>query len=410
VLDLKIAPKKFAFIQKISILLYILSKTKTMDTYTVKPGDNLGKIALKVFGDANKWREVADLNGIADPSKIRVGQVLNLLPKTTTTGIAPSPPSPNPVAPAAVIKPVTGEAEITITNKTVFYRFKNTTDKIELGKLFRLGISRIGSFNTEKFIENNAVLLSNLNLSTSEINTLLATSQNEGNLDSINTWDNSYLSWGMFQWTMGDFGNAGELPALLKLIKAKQPAAFKTFFGDFGIDIAPATNDVSGFITLNNVLQNTDARKTAFRNNNWALRFALAGKEPAVCAVQVLHAINRFNRFYFVKDADFGGFSINDMLSSEYAASLLLDQHVNRPGHVKKVVTAALSQSGITAKQMANGTDADELKVINKYIAIRRATSMTNSDTRAKVVQHFLNKGLIKATKKSFVSNRGLRQ
>jgi hypothetical protein len=237
----------------------------------------------------------------------------------------------------------------------------------------------------------------------------LATSQNEGNLDSINTWDNSYLSWGMFQWTMGQLTDAGELPALLKLIKEKQPAAFKTYFGDFGIDIAPATSDVTGFITLNNVVQNTDARKTAFRNNNWALRFALAGKEPTICAAQVLHAINRFNRFYFVPDAGFGGLSINDMLSSEYAASLLLDQHVNRPGNVKAVVTAALSQSGITPQQLASGTDADELKVINKYLVIRKTTSMTNSDTRAKVVKNFLDKGLIKATKKSFVSNRGLR-
>ena len=378
-----------------------------MNTYTVKPGDSLAKIASKLFGDANKWRELAELNGIADPSKIKVGQVLKLMPTTTTTGIAPSP---NPVTPAPVAKPVTAEAEITISGKTVFYRFRNTTDKIFLGSLFKKGISRIGSFNTEKFIENNAALLSTLNLSTSEINTLLATSQNEGNLDSINTWDNSYLSWGMFQWTMGPLGDAGELPALLKLIKAKQPAVFKTFFGDFGIDIAPATNDVTGFITLNNVVQNTDARKTAFRNNNWALRFALAGKEPAICAVQVLQAINRFNRFYFVKDADFGGLSINDMLSSEYAASLLIDQHVNRPGHVKSVVAQAISQSGITPQQIANGTDADELKVINKYLAIRRTTSMTNSDTRAKVVKNFLDKGLISAKRKSFVSNRGLRQ
>ena len=156
-------------------------------------------------------------------------------------------------------------------------------------------------------------------------------------------------------------------------------------------------------------MQNTDTRKTAFRNNNWALRFALAGKEPAICAVQVLHAINRFNRFYFVKDADFGGLSINDMLSSEYAASLLLDQHVNRPGHVKSTVAKALSQAGITPQQMAKGTDADELKVINKYLAIRSTTSMTNSDTRAKVVKNFLDKGLISGKKKSFVSNRGLR-
>jgi LysM repeat protein len=384
-----------------------------MNTYTVKPGDSLTKIAIKIFGDANKWREIADLNNIADASKIKVGQVLNLMPKINTPAVSPAPAVSNPVISAPVAKPVTGDAEITISGKSVFYRFSNTTEKIFLGSLFKKGISRIGSFNTEHFINYNAPLLASLNLSSSEINTLLATSQNEGNLDSINTWDACYLSWGMFQWTMGQLTEAGELPALLKLIKTKQPALFKTFFGDFGIDIAAGTGDVTGFITLNNVVQNTDARKTAFRNNNWALRFALAGKEPAICAVQVLHAINRFNRFYFVKDADFGGLSINDMLSSEYAASLLLDQHVNRPGHVKAVVAAALSQANFTPQQIANGTDADELKVINKYLAIRKTfgkSPMTNSDTRAKVVQHFLDKGLIKATKKSFVSNRGLRQ
>jgi LysM repeat protein len=387
-----------------------------MNTYTVKPGDSLGKIAMKVFGDANKWREIADLNSIADPSKIKVGQVLNLMPKIATPAVTPAPNTPAPASnnpvPATVAKPIAADAEITISGKSVFYRFSNTTEKIFLGTLFKKGISRTGSFNTEHFINDNAALLATLKLSSSEINTLLATSQNEGNLDSINTWDACYLSWGMFQWTMGQLTDAGELPALLKLIKEKQPAAFKTYFGDFGIDIAPATGDVTGFITLSNVLQNTDARKMAFRNNNWALRFALAGKEPAICAVQVLHAINRFNRFYFVKDADFGGLSINDMLSSEYAASLLLDQHVNRPGHVKAVVTAALNQTGTTAQQLAGGTDADELKVINKYLSIRKTfgkSPMTNSDTRAKVVKHFLDKGLIKATKKSFVSNRSLR-
>lgn len=273
-----------------------------METYTVKPGDSLAKIAMKIAGNANKWRELADLNGIADPSKIRVGQMLRLIPKPITTGIALSP---TPATPAPVAKHLTGDAEITTLGNLVFYRFKNTTDKIKLGRLFKLGISRIGDFNTEKFIQNNTALLSGFNLSSSEINTLMATSQNEGNLDSINTWDNCYLSWGMFQWTLGPLGEAGELPALLKLIKEKQPAAFKNFFGDFGIDIAPSTGNITGFITLNNVAQNTDARKNAFRNNNWSLRFALAGKNPAICAVQVLHAINRFNRFYFVEDVDF---------------------------------------------------------------------------------------------------------
>lgn len=387
-----------------------------MNTYTVKPGDNLTKIAIKIFGDANKWREIADLNGIADPSKIKVGQLLNLMPKANTPAVVPAtPPAAAPAnnnvpAPAAV--PVSHDTEITVSGKSVFYRFSGTTEKIFLGTLFKKGLSRTGSFNTEHFISNNAALLASLNLSNSEINTLLATSQNEGNLDAINTWDNSYLSWGMFQWTMGQLTDAGELPALLKLVKEKQPDAFQSFFGDFGIDIAANTGTDTGFITLNNVIQNTDARKTAFRNNNWALRFALAGKEPAICAVQVLHAINRFNRFYFNADAGFAGLSINDMLSSEYAASLMLDQHVNRPGHVKAVVAAALAQSGLTAPQLANGTDADEMKVINKYLSIRKTfgkSPMTNSDTRAKVVKNFLDKGLISAGKGSFVSNRDKR-
>lgn len=144
-------------------------------------------------------------------------------------------------------------------------------------------------------------------------------------------------------------------------------------------------------------------------SHNWALRFALAGKDPQVCAVQVLHAINRFHSFYFVPFAEFNGLTINDMLSSEYAASLLIDQHVNRPGHVKKVVLQALQQSGFTPQQLANGSDADELKVIKKYITIRNTTSMTHADKRAAVVKGFLDKGLISAQKKSFISNRALR-
>lgn len=365
-----------------------------METYTIKAGDNLAAIAVKLYGDANKWREIADLNGIADPSKIKAGQVLNLLPKkAATTGVE--------------------DAEITIEGKKAFYRFKDSTDKIFLGDLWKKGLSRIGSFNTERFIADNATLLSGLKLSKSEINTLLATSHNEGNLDSINTWDSMYLSWGMFQWTLGSMSDQGELPALLKVIKDKQPAAFKNYFSDFGIDIAPVTGSITGYLMLNQVIQNTDTKKTTFRNNNWALRFALAGKNPAICAAQVLHAINRFNRFYFVPDPVFGGRTINELLSSEYAASLLIDQHVNRPGHVKEAVASALKQAGITAAQLASGSDTDELKVINKYLVIRRTfgnSPMTNSDTRAKVVKNFLDKGLISAKKRSFISNRALRR
>lgn len=46
--------------------------------YTVEPGDRLGLIADAFTGDAGLWRTIADLNGIADPRRMRVGQVLEI--------------------------------------------------------------------------------------------------------------------------------------------------------------------------------------------------------------------------------------------------------------------------------------------------------------------------------------------
>ena len=46
--------------------------------YTVQSGDNLSKIAKRFYGDANKYRDIAQANGIDDPDKIKVGQDLSL--------------------------------------------------------------------------------------------------------------------------------------------------------------------------------------------------------------------------------------------------------------------------------------------------------------------------------------------
>lgn len=47
-------------------------------TYTVKKGDSLSKIASTTLGSAQRWREIAKLNGIRKPYLIRPGQVLTL--------------------------------------------------------------------------------------------------------------------------------------------------------------------------------------------------------------------------------------------------------------------------------------------------------------------------------------------
>ena len=47
-------------------------------TYTVVAGDNLSKIAKRVYGDANQWRRIFEANRdqIENPDLIRPGQKL----------------------------------------------------------------------------------------------------------------------------------------------------------------------------------------------------------------------------------------------------------------------------------------------------------------------------------------------
>ena len=64
----------------------------------VREGDTLEKIARRELGNGGRWQEIAQLNGIHDPRKIKVGQAL-LLPGTG--GAAPAAAPASIPAPAA---------------------------------------------------------------------------------------------------------------------------------------------------------------------------------------------------------------------------------------------------------------------------------------------------------------------
>ena len=46
--------------------------------YAVQKGDTLMSIARKFYGNASRFRDIAAANGITDPNKIQVGQVLKI--------------------------------------------------------------------------------------------------------------------------------------------------------------------------------------------------------------------------------------------------------------------------------------------------------------------------------------------
>jgi len=52
----------------------------TEETYVVVAGDSLSKIAKRLYGDANKWRQIYDANKdlIKNPDVIHPGQKLKI--------------------------------------------------------------------------------------------------------------------------------------------------------------------------------------------------------------------------------------------------------------------------------------------------------------------------------------------
>jgi len=301
---------------------------------------------------------------------------------------------------------------ITDEGDRVYYRYDGDATKRFLGKKFRKGLFRTGKQKPEDFLEQNRRLLAGLEVSKSEINALLATSENEGNLDAINTWDNSFMSFGMFQWTLGPGSQKGELPSLMKLVRKQYPDAYEQYGGKFGVKVSSDTDARCGYLIYKGKKVDTAAEKQFFRSSSSAYRFAVAGMDKRVNAVQILHAVNRFNWFYFGKESKLGGYAIHDFMSSEYAAALLLDNHVNRPGYVVPCVVQAARETGLSFERLSNGTDGDEMKLIKRYLAIRATYGrypMTNAQHRADVTWRYLDAGRISAKRGSFKSNRNKR-
>ena len=371
-----------------------------MPEYIVKPGDTLSRIATATLGSTGKWRIITELNGIVNPDKIRVGQRLQLPEEVTEVASV--------VNTSAGVKAAGKErVRISVENKVVYATLLAKPEKVFVGRIHRKGMYRIGLQEPETYIGNHREKLLEVNLTDSEMNVILAISENEENLDAVNTWDDRFISFGMFQWSAGGPGKPGELPVLIKILKDRYPDDFQHYWGQFGLDVVAASNKAGWFSYRGKKLTSAED-KNMLREHIWAYRFARAGADIEVQAAQILHAVNRINQFYFVRSSMLDGYALADLITSEYGVALLLDNHVNRPGYVRGCVAAALERSNITPTEMSRGGDEEEQLVLKNYLDIRQSygkNPMNDARQRASVIRGYVVDDIISDSRGSFVSS-----
>jgi hypothetical protein len=274
--------------------------------------------------------------------------------------------------------------------------------KIRLTR-FKKGAYFFGQKTPADFINSNQQTLSELpGLTPSAVNVMIAVAENEGNMDAINTWDNSFMTFGMFQWTLGAGQDPGELPAFVKKVKEQKPELFSKYYAQYGLDVID-TNEIAGYFTLNGKKIMTPAEKEILRTPEWGFIFGTSGHDPEIRAMEIQHALSRINTFYRSKSYRPNGHYIADLITSEYGIGLLLDNHVNRPGYIKKCLEQALEETGLTEPE--NWTTDEERQLIEAYLKIRESYGkypMTDAAKRAAVTKKYLDQGVISDERGSF--------
>jgi hypothetical protein len=367
----------------------------------VKSGDTLLKIAAGKLGSAGKWRAIAEMNGIINPANLRVGQNLVLPGEAIEV--------PAVVHTAESVHRVSNDRiRITTEHGIVYATSLARPEKVFVGRLHRKGLNRIGLLEPETFIMNHREKLQEIGLTDSEVNVMLAVAENVGCMDAVNTWDDQFISFGIFSWSAGGPDKPGELATLLKIVKKRFPDDYQHYWAQFGLDVADVGSK-TGWLTYRGAKLVSAEDKNMLRDHVWACRFARAAADLEIQAAQIQHAITRINQFYSVKSTQLNGYALADLIKSEYGVALLLDNHVNRPGYVRSCVAEALIRSNLSACELAAGGDAEEQRVINNYLEVRESFGrrpMTDARQRANVTRGYVVDGIISTKRSSFISGR----
>lgn len=180
-----------------------------------------------------------------------------------------------------------------------------------------------------------------------------ALSPNEGNLDSVQSYDSEILTAGAMQKTVNTQGE-GEFPKQVLQFKQNHPNLYTELFEDHGWYVVPRTNPYMYYIDpRGNKKYEKSALKTLIRTNYTA---ATQGKklecvplEAILMAIknnhyQELQVIDFKNRLTIVMAIRVSGYTLGNYLLSSLGRATAVEHHINRPGYVASDFKAALDR------------------------------------------------------------------
>jgi hypothetical protein len=237
---------------------------------------------------------------------------------------------------------------------------------IATGTRYR-GPAYAGGVAPGPFVTADAARLPQDAVSQARLAIVLGIAANEGNLDAVRQRDAGILSSGIHQWSAH---STPELGALLSRFKGLAADEFELFFRLYGLDVTPAATagsyqwqsldatDAATPLTTWAQIQaffegTVDASGVDVFGTTWAARFRLAGLvSEAYRRSEILEAIARFDRI----KRDVGTITVTgnavpveQLITSQQGAALLLDSHINQPSAVRAVLQAAAQAPNLPA-------------------------------------------------------------
>lgn len=242
------------------------------------------------------------------------------------------------------------------------------------------------------------ILLNTNKITDEEKNIIIGMSENEGNLDSVQSYDSEIVTVGAMQKTINPAGY-GEFPIQMQEFKEEYPDRFKKLFENCSWDVKKEVTKVGRkeIVKWRAYYQDITGSelKTKIRDGFNAQNYKKkvqcipieplinAAKDPYFQAKQIEDFILRLRNKVLPIIPQGYEYKISDYLKSKLGKATALDQHINRPAYVKedfgKALTYFFKENPSISKNPANwGIKHSEYEklIIDYYGKKRRGTKM----------------------------------